>query len=71
LKEKVRDNVAAIRVLRLIEDESREATQDEKAVLARYTGWGALSNVFHPYPRSVWEARRSLSRPWASDISSV
>ena len=55
LKEKARDNVAAIRTLRLIEDESREATQDEKAVLARYTGWGALSNVFHPYPRSVWE----------------
>jgi len=55
LKEKARDNLAAIRTLRLIEGESREATQDEKAVLARYTGWGALSNVFHPYPRSVWE----------------
>jgi hypothetical protein len=49
LKEKARDNLAAIRTLRLIEGERREATQDEKAVLARYTGWGALSNVFHPY----------------------
>ena len=27
----------------------------EKAVLARYSGWGALANVFHPYPRSDWE----------------
>jgi N12 class adenine-specific DNA methylase len=23
-------------------------------VLARYSGWGALPNVFHPYPRSDW-----------------
>ncbi|MGO9640696.1 MAG: hypothetical protein ACLP1Y_05265, partial [Candidatus Acidiferrales bacterium] len=55
LKEKARDNIAAIRTLRLIEDESREGTAAEKAVLARYSGWGALSNVFHPYPRSDWE----------------
>jgi N12 class adenine-specific DNA methylase len=55
LKEKARDNIAAIRTLRLVEDESREAREAEKAVLARYSGWGALSNVFHPYPRSDWE----------------
>jgi N12 class adenine-specific DNA methylase len=24
-------------------------------VLARYCGWGALSKVFHPYPRSDWQ----------------
>ena len=55
LKEKARDNIAAIRTLRLVEDESRTATEAEKAVLARYSGWGALSNVFHPYPRSDWQ----------------
>jgi len=55
LKEKARDNIAAIRTLRLVEDEGREAREPEKAVLARYSGWGALSNVFHPYPRSDWE----------------
>ena len=55
LKEKARDNIAAIRTLRLIEDEGREPREAEKAVLARYSGWGALSNVFHPYPRSDWE----------------
>jgi N12 class adenine-specific DNA methylase len=55
LKEKARDNIAAIRTLRQVEDESREAREPEKAVLARYSGWGALSNVFHPYPRSDWE----------------
>jgi len=55
LKEKARDNIAAIRTLRLVEDTGREPTESEKAVLARYSGWGALSNVFHPYPRSDWE----------------
>jgi N12 class adenine-specific DNA methylase len=55
LKEKARDNIAAIRTLRLVEDEGREARELEKPVLARYSGWGALSNVFHPYPRSDWE----------------
>ncbi len=54
LKEKARDNIAAIRTLRLVEDESRQPTENEKSVLARYSGWGALSNVFHPYPRSDW-----------------
>src|ERR1035437_5409739 len=54
LKEKARDNIAAILTLRLVEDEGREAREAEKALLARYSGWGALSNVFHPYPRSDW-----------------
>jgi len=55
LKEKARDNIAAIRALRLIEDEGREPKEAETAALARYSGWGALSNVFQRYPRSDWE----------------
>src|ERR1035437_9450918 len=55
LKEKARDNIAASRTLRLIEDEGREPREAETAVLARYSGWGALSNVFQRYPRSDWE----------------
>ena len=36
LKEKARDNIAAIRTLKFIEDEGREPREDETAVLARY-----------------------------------
>jgi N12 class adenine-specific DNA methylase len=54
LTHKARDNLAAIRTLRLVEDESREPTPAEKTILARYSGWGALPNVFHPYPSSEW-----------------
>ena len=68
LQQKSRDNIAAIRTLRLVEAEKREALETEKAVLARYSGWGALPNVFHPYPGSEWadmarEVREELSGP--------
>jgi hypothetical protein len=49
LAEKARDNVAAIRTLKAIEADSREATDDEKVTLARYVGWGAMPNVFNYY----------------------
>jgi N12 class adenine-specific DNA methylase len=54
LQQKARDNIAAIRTLRLIEAEGREAYAPEKAMLARYSGWGALPNVFHPWPGDDW-----------------
>jgi len=38
LHEKARDNIAAIRLLKTLEAENREATGDEKALLARYVG---------------------------------
>ncbi|MBL8222107.1 MAG: SAM-dependent DNA methyltransferase, partial [Bryobacterales bacterium] len=54
LREKARDNIRAIRTLKLVEGEGREATPEEKAELVRYCGWGALPNVFHPYPGPDW-----------------
>jgi hypothetical protein len=53
LQEKARDNLAAIRTLKSIEAENRDATDAEKATLARYAGWGAMAGVFEPeYRRS-------------------
>ena len=54
LREKARDNIAAIRALKRIESGDSEATEAEKALLVRYAGWGALPNVFHPYPPPEW-----------------
>ena len=48
LHEKARANLAAIQLLKGIEADHREATDEEKAVLARYAGWGALAQVFEP-----------------------
>ena len=48
LHEKATANIAAIRLLKVLEEENREATEEEKAVLVRYSGWGALAGVFEP-----------------------
>jgi len=50
-KTKYRRNVEAIRLLKDIEAESRNATPEEQSTLALYAGWGGISQVFkegHP-----------------------
>lgn len=47
-KEKFNRNVAAIRLLHLIEDENRGATAEEQDVLAQYVGWGGIQEAFDP-----------------------
>ena len=55
LHEKARDNIAAIRLLKTLEAENRDATDEEKAVLARYVGWGGMPNVFGLLPAGGME----------------
>lgn len=47
-KTKYAANVAAIRTLQAMERENRGATPEEQAILARYVGWGGLSQAFDP-----------------------
>ena len=46
LKTKYKDNIAAIKLLKLIEEEGRLAAPDEQKILARYVGWGGMPQVF-------------------------
>jgi N12 class adenine-specific DNA methylase len=49
LTRKFRDNVSAIKTLRAIEAERRDATPEEQKTLARYVGWGGLAEkAFQP-----------------------
>jgi hypothetical protein len=50
LRDKVRSNLAAIRVLQTLERDQRLATPEEQAALVRYVGWGALAAVFDSHP---------------------
>ena len=43
---KIKANLSAIRLVKQLEAEEREATAAEKAVLEQFTGWGGLSSVF-------------------------
>lgn len=49
------DNIAAIRLLKRIEDEGRPATAEEKEILAKYKGWGGID-----LRNLNYEARRDL-----------
>jgi len=44
---KIRNNLAAIALLKQIEAERRDATPDEQTILAQYVGWGGLNEAFH------------------------
>ena len=43
---RVAANLAALRALRTLQAQDRPATPDEQAVLARWSGWGAVPQVF-------------------------
>ena len=47
-KAKYKSNVAAIRLLKELEQSSRPATPEEQDILAKYIGWGGLANAFNP-----------------------
>jgi hypothetical protein len=64
-KTKFRQNVAAIRLLKQLEAENRNATPAEKAVLARFSGWGSLPQVFD---ERKWRSIQSgFKRHWMGD----
>ncbi|HEL0414119.1 TPA: DEAD/DEAH box helicase family protein, partial [Streptococcus equi subsp. zooepidemicus] len=45
-RDKVEMNVAAIRLVKRLEAEQRQATPSEQELLAKYVGWGGLANEF-------------------------
>lgn len=58
-------NVEAIRTLLSVEEKGRLATPDEQKILAKYVGWGGLSQVFnkddHSWSHEYVEIKRLLS----------
>jgi len=60
LKQKCRNNLAAIEVLQRLETEGRPPTTDEKRILVRYVSWGGLPQVFDPYNDEWNEERERL-----------
>lgn len=47
-KARVEANIAAIKTMRVLELEDRYATTEEQDVLAQWSGWGAVPEVFDP-----------------------
>ena len=59
--DKFYDNLAAIRTLKLLEAEDRQATPEEQEILSRYTGWGGLAKAFEPDNKHYPEVRELLT----------
>ena len=51
-KTKVQDNFKAIRLVKQLEAENRLPTEEERATLVRYVGWGGLKGAFDPSNKS-------------------
>ena len=60
-KQKFRQNLSAIHVLRALESEGRPATPPEKATLVKYVGWGSFPQVFDDY-NEEWASERETLR---------
>ena len=45
-KAKFQDNMAAIRLLKNLEQESLQASPEQQEILSRYVGWGGLADAF-------------------------
>lgn len=46
LNDKLDRNIKAIKIIKQLEEESRNASKEEQEILARYEGWGSLSLAF-------------------------
>lgn len=47
-KHRFNSNIEAVKTLKQCEEENRQALPEEQEILAKYVGWGGLSNAFDP-----------------------
>ena len=53
-KQRFRNNIEAIKLVNRLINSQKEATDDEKKVLAKYVGWGGLAQVFDEH-NTAWQ----------------
>ena len=59
--ERLKNNIEAIKTLKEVESQNRNATKEEQEILSKYVGWGGLSDVFDETKVGQWkEAREYL-----------
>ena len=44
--ERLKNNIEAIKILKKLESENKNASKEEQKVLSKYVGWGGLSDIF-------------------------
>ena len=69
-KAKYAMNVAAIKTLKQIEAEKRQATPEEQEILSQYVGWGALPEVFDS-TKENWQAEYAELKSLLTDAEYI
>ena len=62
LKKKYKENIDAIKLLKQLEYENREANEEEKTILAKYNGWGGLYKAFEENTEEYNELKELLTK---------
>lgn len=57
-------NLAAIRLLKQLQDEGKQATAQEKDILAQYSGWGGLGEFFKGEPGTTYYSQQGEQSPY-------
>ena len=57
-------NLAAIRLLKQLQDEGRQATAQEKDILVQYSGWGGLGEFFKGEPGTTYYSQHGEQSPY-------
>lgn len=57
-------NLAAIRLLKQLQDEGRQATAQEKDILAQYSGWGGLGEFFKGEQGTTYYSQQGEQSPY-------
>lgn len=57
-------NLAAIRLLKQLQDEDRQATPEEQRILAKFTGWGGLGEFFKGEPGTTYWSDHGEKSPY-------
>ncbi|MCI6272221.1 MAG: SNF2-related protein [Erysipelotrichaceae bacterium] len=57
--ERINNNIEAIRLVKKLDSENRNATKEEKEILSKFVGWGGLSEVFDERKTGQWAIARN------------
>lgn len=57
-------NLAAIRLLKQLQDEGIQATPEEQRILAKFTGWGGLGEFFKGEPGTTYYVQNGEKSPY-------
>ena len=66
--ERLKNNIEAIKVLKRLNKENRNASKEEQDILSKYVGWGGLSDVFDEERGGQWQEARMFLKENLSQL---